>query len=478
MKVMKALPFFGWIVIGVLLGLVIGRVFGPKSKRITHAPRALVPLRPSLLAQENLTGSLYAALPELRSLSVESAAEQLRSAHSAKSPARRRAELKRLLVGLAADPEKAADLVRRLQENATATNDHVRIISDIFAQWAVKDPRGAMDALTTLKTHQIARGAMRSALKTWVRSDPENALSFVKNATLDIVATHGPRLALNALAEIDPQKAFDASRQFDDENLERSLHRLMIARKAEINMEQTWAELGRLDDEKLQADLRDAAIGGLANKDRNAALVYIEKLTNPDKRAYHVRSIFRDWPLSNAEEAKEAFLRHPGEALVDGAAFDFGQTMNLADPREALNFSDSLQGEVRDDYLLGVLTEQAIKQPAKTAEIATRYFQDDGNLARVYRHLGESWAGKDEHAAAQWLAGLPESAARDQAVSSFSKKLFTMDAERAIQWASSISDEQERVKRVENLLKQWQARDPDAAKTWLERNGHDDPGRQ
>jgi hypothetical protein len=262
-------------------------------------------------------------------------------------------------------------------------------------------------------------------------------------------------------------------RLLGDTDLERSIHGALIANQAETNMESAWKEIDVLTDRDLQQSLRGTAIQALARKDKPQALTYIDRLEDKTQRQYALMNLFGEWPISDPEEAKVAFAKYPKEALPSNVPFMFGQSMNLAGSREALAFSRLLEGEVRENYLLGVLTEQAIKQPAKTAAIVTDYFQEDDQLRQVYRHLGGAWAGQDEHAAAEWVANLQPSAARDEAVSSFSKRLFSIDPERALQWASSIAEGKERVRRTDKLIEQWRAQNAESADAWLKRSATD-----
>jgi hypothetical protein len=201
---------------------------------------------------------------------------------------------------------------------------------------------------------------------------------------------------LQEFAEIDPQTAFDVARRFGDEKLEEFLQHRLFEKKGETNMAEAWSEIDRINDGDRQALLRGSAIRGLANKDKAAALTYAEQLADPEQRESQIRFIFGDWPLSDVEEATAAFLKYSAEALVDGVAFDFGQTMNLAGSQEALDFSTSLKGEVRDDYLLGVLTEQAIKQssnwprPQRSSRTIFRTKSFLGKSTSVWVNLGRA----------------------------------------------------------------------------------------
>ncbi len=460
-----------WLALGVLLGLGARSLFW-SADRVALRSTGHGSGRSGLgLARSDEGSLLYARLPELASIKLDRVSEELRVPSRSKSPVRSRAGLNRLLVELAEDPSKAAELVERVQENAAGSNGNRRFLSEIYKVWAAHDPRAAMDSVEGLKNYQLQYSAFRSAIKIWAKNDPVAALDYVKNSSLDRVSQDGPEVILATLADSDPQRAVTLARQLGDQELERTLERTLIVKQAETEMARVWMDLGKIEDGEWQRQLRHAAIDALARKDRPQAITYAEQFEEPKQREFAIRNVFRNWPLSNAEEAKAAFLDYQKNPLPDGLAFEFGQIMNLAGGDEALAYASSLEGQVRDDFLRGVLTEQAIKKPAETAAIAEQYIDNEKDLIRVYDHLGSSWAGKDEHAAAEWLANLPDSRARDEAVSSFSKKLFTMDPERALQWAASINDTQERQDRTEKLIREWRNTDATAADAWLGENG-------
>ena len=465
---MKAIHFIVYLAIGVVLGLGVGQFLKSHSgSSQTHPPQG--PKNLSLARSPSAATALYGSLPDVEVSDVKGVARQLRELAFAESPARRRAELNRCLVHLAADPNKAPEVIKHVVDSATGANNHRVILSKLYRLWAASDPVAAMDSLGGIEDYDLRYQAMRGALGAWGRDDVKSALAYAKDSSLDVVARRGVGIILADLAEINPQLALSEARLLGDQELERTIHMQAIVSKAEADMGQAWQEIDQVTDPGLQKSLRSAAIDALARKDKVGALSYIDRLHDSEQRRYALMNLFRDWPIADAKEAKKAFLDYPKEALIEGIPFMFGQSMNLADSQEALRFSDSLEGEVRESYLLGVLTEQAMKQPAKTAEIVTDYFKEDDQLRQVYRHLGESWAGLDEHAAAEWVATLPESAARDEAVSSFTKKLFSIDPERALQWAGTIVDAKERERRTGRLMEQWRAQDAEGLATWQAR---------
>ncbi len=278
----------------------------------------------------------------------------------------------------------------------------------------------------------------------------------------------GKGIVLRKLAETDPGRALELAKIHGETALAGTLQRAAVSKMvAEEGVDSALDWIEGLDDSQLASDLRKKALSTLLDQNLAEGLDYAVKLLEGDDLRSTVRQAFTNGAIGNRQEAAEAFRNFPEEHLDQGAAFQFGQFMSLTDPEDALAYGVSLTGTKRETYLNGFFMEQAGKDPVKTAERVTNYIDDEQVLAMIYENLAGSWAGKDEFAAAEWLANLPESPARDDAVKGFSKKLFSLDPERAVQWAASIQDSEQRSEQLATLVSQWRALDADAANAWV-----------
>ncbi|MEM7387115.1 MAG: hypothetical protein AAF514_19425 [Verrucomicrobiota bacterium] len=422
-----------------LVGLGIGILalsFMRKSGTVETATVETTINRPTLLGN-NGRDSLFSPLPELPTGGMASLEHHLALTKGHKSPLRYHTRLHRWLIDLARDPDNAPAILRALDGRQGASVGRMR--STLLRKWAALAPEKALTYTLGLDNPSQRSSGFRSVVETWALKDAEAAIATLKALPEDRVTREGIALALNKLSDQHPERALQLARGHSDEERVKSLETKLIRQQAATNIEATWARIEAIEDGEWRQTLQTSAIDALADNDRPSALHYAEKLAG-QTRNVTIRRIFSDWPLSQAEEAGRAFANYSAK-LPDGTAFAFGQSMNLADSEKALTFADSLEAEVKRNYLMGVLTEQGIKQPAKTARIAHEYVDGDtGALERIYLHLAESWAGKDEYAAADWLATLEPSPARDQAIKGFATRLINTDRERALQWAQSVGD--------------------------------------
>ena len=81
----------------------------------------------------------------------------------------------------------------------------------------------------------------------------------------------------------------------------------------------------------------------------------------------------------------------------------------------------------------------------------------------------QEWVGRAPEQASEWVNTLPPGPNRDAAVGGMVDLLVTRewDPSRALTWAESISDEQQRLTSLRTTLGIWSLRDPDdAAAAW------------
>ena len=79
----------------------------------------------------------------------------------------------------------------------------------------------------------------------------------------------------------------------------------------------------------------------------------------------------------------------------------------------------------------------------------------------------QRWAASDAGAAANWLGHLPDSASRDQAVSTFAGRISSSDPQAALQWAATIGDQGMRDSQTESAARSWLKTDPRSATAWI-----------
>ena len=80
--------------------------------------------------------------------------------------------------------------------------------------------------------------------------------------------------------------------------------------------------------------------------------------------------------------------------------------------------------------------------------------------------IGE-WARRDATAAGEYLLAMPNSTFKDSAVSGYAQNVVREHPETAIEWASSIDNQDLRLQTLQRTAREWIRRDRKAALTWL-----------
>lgn len=82
-----------------------------------------------------------------------------------------------------------------------------------------------------------------------------------------------------------------------------------------------------------------------------------------------------------------------------------------------------------------------------------------------------SWATRDFNAAATFLGTMERGPARDQSIHQFAGVVANMEPESAALWAAEIDDSALRQSALREVGESWQNLDPEAARTWMEKQG-------
>ena len=209
-------------------------------------------------------------------------------------------------------------------------------------------------------------------------------------------------------------------------------------------------------------------------------------------------SIARNWAASDPAAAITWATQHPegplGGSALSGAISGWWQKDHAAAEGYALahaNDSDAMQlmvallGEISRDNpqraiaWVAQIPNAEIRRSSETM-LASMWSINDPRAASEWaanlpneqsaRALGSTmsfWAQTDPQAASQWLETL-SGTKRDNAIGAFSSGIVSKDPLTALKWVESIGDPTIRDRTLKEVVVQWRALDPVAAKTWIQ----------
>ena len=207
------------------------------------------------------------------------------------------------------------------------------------------------------------------------------------------------------------------------------------------------------------------AIAGLAEKDFSAAL---EKAKNVDSLSRKdVLQSMGTVAADNPEHRKEFtdYLRTLEDASVreQAAATLVGQLV-LTDVQEAIQYVEEWEGDGQEDLTDRLASQWAQIEPEK----ALNWQLSQGQKNSVHNSFG-NWAREDTETARKWLSAQEGDLNKDKLRGSAAQRtMWDEDYSGAVQWASSIQDEEQQQESYSSIYRQWSNRDKEGANQWLE----------
>lgn len=233
-----------------------------------------------------------------------------------------------------------------------------------------------------------------------------------------------------------------------------------------------WVNSLSNQDEK--NSLQGSIVSGLADKDTALAVSYVYELEKAGNRqaASHMQTVAAEELRRHGPEGAARW----GESLPDGplkgAALDsVANAYVRQDPEAAASWAAKFAGT---DYGARAVEEVGREWAAKDPQAAVTWLQSlNEGPAQAWgaRSAFSQWTQRDPLAASQYLASMPHSPFRDSAVSGLVRSIAGEDPESAMIWAQTIRDERSRMRNIMRTGREWFQRDPGAAAAWLETAG-------
>jgi hypothetical protein len=226
------------------------------------------------------------------------------------------------------------------------------------------------------------------------------------------------------------------------------------------------------------------------------ALDFAVSLASPQEQATALNALFSTWSGNDPEAAAAALPRLPeGQERLE-ALDEIANTWAANDPLAAKTWADGLSGSERARALAAVLPTLSRDNPASAGsqlaeliasppdgmekdlaasagKLAGQWADDDPAAASKwaatlpdgqsrdegFKAVSQAWSQYDAVATAQWLGTLEAGSSRDAAIQPLVGQVRETDPETAFSWASSISDENQRLNELRQTLKSWRGSD-------------------
>jgi hypothetical protein len=423
------------------------------SRRVWRIPdKFLAPPVPLLKEVETAKEGAGTGLSEMDTAAFSALQSALRNpAAGAGGMARNLHDLTaRIVAGLrsAADCARAASLIDDLP---TALRHTLTAI--IFRRWAALDPAAALAGADGLKNWQSQRQAADLVLKLWTARDAAAALQAVMSSAPGYVRNSGMQAILSALSKDGPGSALQL------------LSRLPKPPPAALNQvlsawtkdqpQEAWAWANAQGDPARREQSQRAVLGAMASSgQQQSALTLARQQPEGRVRRQMVSEVMQSWIRKDPENATSSAAKLPADEFTPEAAHSMvrsafnilnGYAAGAPDPKawaetQINQFAAGPHQEaVRAAMAVYVLTFNLGREFKADAALPLLSDMQDGPWkVRATAELAAAWTHTDAVAASEWLASLPKSPVRDQAVTKFVERIALSDPERARQWAATV----------------------------------------
>jgi len=290
--------------------------------------------------------------------------------------------------------------------------------------------------------------------------------------------------------------------------------------RMEQRLVERWAELDPLSAATYAAQAVDAgapdkllqAVMAIwAKSDPVAASAWAVSLSSPDLREKAVRQIYRTWSATDPGTAATSLSRLPKGSSQTIAAEAIGENYAQTNLTQALEWTKTLTGAVRNSALRAVLGKWTQTDPQGAAKwivqqgyeiqwsavqrLASDWVRKDPSTALAY---GTSLAGSslgsklglgpiqrrfmesalntlissDPRGAATWLATPSGSTYFNDAAPSVAGRWASFSPPEALAWTMQIQDAKTRNSAIASLASSWTRNDPTGAARWIQTLGN------
>ena len=310
-------------------------------------------------------------------------------------------------------------------------------------------------------------------LAKWTQENPDAALASLSSAG-GKQAYSDAGTVLGTLAAMDPAKAAAWLSNSDNPILRQPWMSGLLAQ----SVAEQWArqdpdaalEWASTLDPEQQVGAYSGIINNILESDPQRAAALAMSLDSSD-RPKLLGQIAEAWAARDPAEAV-AWANTLSGGDREGSLQEALGSWAASDPSRAAAYVDQLPEQERADFVGDVARNWAEQAPADAA--AWLGNQPEGeSKAGVMGHVMWNWTTTDPEAAANWLGEQPAGPSYDNGVTGLAKAAAHAyeDAATAVNWASTIENQDLRNRMTQHTLGVWSRQDEGAAQSWANENG-------
>jgi hypothetical protein len=486
-----SLTNFLWLILGLSLGVLVGRSFQPAGQH-QEPPRpadvaASKSGRPEPANERQQLNALRPAAPP-----ANLALERLRKLAAEQSGSEAGVCLGLIGELSAIDCPQALRLFRQWP-----TPERQLMQRAIARRWASLDPEAALREIAGTRDRDVRSILASEAARELVRRDPDAALARLSQPG-PLPGIFLTRFIIGALADKDPGRAAAylltqpirdddvfatvAARWAESDSAAAVAWATSVpmgqARTAALNA--AWSVWGEKDpatvataiinapETRFDASILRSVAGAWSKDEPRAAIAWIERLTRQVDRDNAWAGFSLDARTLGAEASIQLLKEIGSDNRRAQVAAQMARDWARDNAQAALAWAQQLpEGAVRNGALRPVLEEWAAINPSQVVAYLTANPTVDPKSDLLPGAAG-LWATRDSAEALQWLQSLPSGLARDEIVNQMARGLReVVEPAKATQLLGFIESPLQRQELVREIAGRWAASDAPTAAQWL-----------
>jgi hypothetical protein len=340
-------------------------------------------------------------------------------------------------------PEQLEAEARKLE--SLPMNERLMASFLLFGRWAEVDPTAAMSFSSTMGFSGMF--VRPTILQSWASVDPANAAKYYAENPREFAmmgmmgggrgpmgGQAGASIIAGEWARQDPAGAL------------------------------AWANT--LTTEKNQA--LSAIAGEVAKTDPKKAADMLAGMSGGDLRSAYSR-VAEQYGASNFDEAQAWIRTLPADQQADALASAIGGLSNKDPQAAARHLMQMEDGDAKNDVLGEVIGDWARVNPSAAGELLKSQKDPDAQRVTM-RDLMPAWVGQNSAAALEYANSYPAGPVRDSALQSYVWSNQSAPPADLVKVAESISDEGDRNRTLGIAASRWMREEPEPAKAYIQQN--------
>jgi hypothetical protein len=344
--------------------------------------------------------------------------------------------------------------------------------ASLLSRWATRDPQGAL-AMAKRLPPELAHQGVEAVFNSWIANDLNGALTWLDNCKDSLLKSQGNRVTVTALAKVDPETAIERADSLDTE-ARIKLFRDAIGAWVEKDRGAALFWLENSAPAELRPDLLRAAVNVWGAREPSEAIDYLLQLPPDSNSRSSLAGPFQHLALGEPDAAVKKLAALPAERvsedLAESTGLNVAMGFNLSggkDLSRALALAELVPaGEQRNAFLAGLVKFGAANN-VEFALNALPQLPDGRTRENAVSFLIGVWAKQDSVRAGEWINTLPAGRSRDEAAAHYADTVLALDPRAASLWIESVADSQVRSRWVELFYSRWREKDAAVAGSWL-----------